>query len=213
VFAFDNATSHSLYAKNALIARRMNIKPGGKQKFRDGIKSDGSKQLMHLPDGTPKGIKKILEERDLWIPGLNRIWDDCKKRSPVQNFCCAVRILELQPDFINQKPLIQEIIEARGHKVIFYPKFHCELNFIEMFWGAAKKYARENCDYTFKSLEKTIPLALNSVSLESIRKYAQRAWRFMDAYRKGLTGVEALYTVKKYKSHRKIPNNINNINN
>ncbi|CAJ0759525.1 18066_t:CDS:1, partial [Entrophospora sp. SA101] len=34
----------------------------GKQKFRDGIKSDGSKQLMHLPDGTPKGIKKILEE-------------------------------------------------------------------------------------------------------------------------------------------------------
>ncbi|CAJ0746868.1 11511_t:CDS:1, partial [Entrophospora sp. SA101] len=44
---------------------------------------------MHLPDGTPKGIKKILEKRDLWIPGLNRICDDCKKRSPVQNFCCA----------------------------------------------------------------------------------------------------------------------------
>ena len=59
-------------------------------------------------------------------------------------------------------------------------------------------------------MEKTVPLALNSVPLESIRKYARRAWRFMDAYRKGLTGVEALYTVKKYKSHRKIPNNINN---
>ena len=39
---------------------------------------------------------------------------------------------------MNQKSLIQETIEARGHKVIFYPKFHCELNFIEMFWGAAK---------------------------------------------------------------------------
>jgi len=56
-------------------------------------------------------------------------------------------------------------------------------------------------------LEKTVPLALNSVPLESIRKYARRAWRFMDAYRKELTGVEALYTVKKYKSRRKIPNN------
>ena len=31
---------------------------------------------------------------------------------------------------------------------------------------------------------------MNSVPLESIRKYARRAWRFMDAYRKGLTGVE-----------------------
>ncbi|PKB94848.1 hypothetical protein RhiirA5_260559, partial [Rhizophagus irregularis] len=57
---------------------------------------------------------------------------------PTKNDCCAVRILSLQPDFAAQRPLIQEIIEDRGHKIIFYPKFHCELNFIEQFWGAAK---------------------------------------------------------------------------
>jgi len=111
---------------------------------------------------------------------------------------------------LNQKPLIQEIIESRGHRVIFYPKFHCEINFIELFWGAAKRYTRENCDYTFKSLEKTVPLALNSVSLENIRKFARRCWRFMDAYRQGLTGIDALYAVKRYKSHRKIPNAVSN---
>ena len=74
-----------------------------------------------------------------------------------------------------------------------------------MFWGAAKRYARNNCDYSFKALEKIVPEALNSVSLEQIRRYARRSWRFMDAYRKGLTGIAALYTVKQYRSHRRIP--------
>lgn len=106
-----------------------------------------------------------------------------------------------------QRPLVREVIENRGHKVIFYPKFHCELNFIEMFWGAAKRYTRNNCDYSFKGLEKIVPEALNSISLETIRCFARKTWRFMDAYRKGLTGIEALYAVKKYRSHRRIPEN------
>ena len=209
VFAFDNATSHAAYAEDALIASRMNIKPGGKGKFKDGLMPDGSVQSMHLPNGQPKGIKMILEERGLWPQNqLKRICDNCKKNSPVSDNCCAVRVLSLQPDFLAQKPLVKEVIESRGHKVIFYPKFHCELNFIEMFWGAAKRYARNNCDYSFKALEKIVPEALNSVSLEQIRRYARRSWRFMDAYRKGLTGIAALYTVKQYRSHRRIPENV-----
>ena len=190
----------------------MNLKPGGKGKFKDGIMPDGSRQSMHFPDGRPKGIRLILEERELWPEGsLNRICSECKKHSPTADNCCAVRILSLQPDFLAQRPLVREVIEDSEHKVIFYPKFHCELNFIEMFWGAAKCYTRNNCDYSFKGLEKTVPEALNSISLETIRCYARRAWRFMDAYRKNLTGLEALYAVKKYRSHRRIPDNIMNI--
>ena len=187
----------------------MNLKPGGKGKFKDGLMPDGIVQSMHLSDGQPKGIKLVLEERGLWPQNqLKRICDDCKKHSPILDNCCAVHVLSLQPDFLAQKPLIREVIENRGHKVIFYPKFHCELNFIEMFWGAAKRYARNNCDYSFKSLEKIVPEALNSVSLEQIRRYARRSWRFMDAYRKGLTGIAALYAVKQYRSHRRIPENV-----
>ena len=37
-------------------------------------------------------------------------------------------ILSLQPDFIAQKFRLQNEIEKRGYKCIFYPKFHCELN-------------------------------------------------------------------------------------
>ena len=66
VFAFDNATSHAAYASDALIAHHMNLHPGGKRKFKNGIKSNGEIQLMHLPDGRPKGIKLVLEERGLW---------------------------------------------------------------------------------------------------------------------------------------------------
>ena len=89
----------------------------------------------------------------------------------------------------------------------FFQSSTVNFNFIEYFWGAAKKYTWDNCDYTFKGLEKTDPEALDSISLE-IHKYARYSWRFIDAYCKGLTGAHASYIVKKYKSHRHIPENI-----
>ncbi|CAI2193677.1 5333_t:CDS:1, partial [Funneliformis geosporum] len=45
VFAFDNATSHVAYAEDAedaLITSRMNLKPGGKGKFKDRLMPNGS---------------------------------------------------------------------------------------------------------------------------------------------------------------------------
>lgn len=53
--------------------------------------------------------------------------------------CCMRRVLSLQPDFVAEKPLLQVIIEKAGHKCLFLPKFHCELNPIEMVWGQAKR--------------------------------------------------------------------------
>ena len=88
----------------------------------------------HLPDGSPKGIKLVLKERNLWpLTKLDRICAVCKKCSSIQDSCCAVRILELQPDFVNQKSLIEETIESHGHKVIFYPKFPVNLILLNYF--------------------------------------------------------------------------------
>lgn len=53
-------------------------------------------------------------------------------------FCCARRVLSQQRDFQEEKPLLQHIIEDRGHKCLFLPKFHCKLNVIELYWGFAK---------------------------------------------------------------------------
>jgi len=124
--------------------------------------------------------------------------------------CCMRQILSLQPDFIAQKSKLQNEIEKRGHKCIFYPKYHCELNYIEMYWDAVKRYTREYCDYTWANLQKIVPEALDSVSLIIICCYAQKSWRYMDVYRKGITGKMAEFVVKKYKSHRRVPDSIYN---
>jgi hypothetical protein len=44
----------------------------------------------------------------------------------------------MQADFLEQRSMIAETIEDAGHPVIFCPKYHCELNFIEFFWGASR---------------------------------------------------------------------------
>jgi transposase len=48
------------------------------------------------------------------------------------------KVMSLQDDFVNEKPQLQHDLEARGHVCLFLPKFHCELNPIELVWGYAK---------------------------------------------------------------------------
>lgn len=54
LWAFDNATNHSAYPTDALIANRMNVSPGKKQpKMKSTIMSDGRIQHMVFPDDHP----------------------------------------------------------------------------------------------------------------------------------------------------------------
>ena len=40
--------------------------------------------------------------------------------------------------------------------------------------------------------------------LIEIRHFARKSWRYMDIYRKGITGKLAVFAEKKYKSHRNL---------
>ena len=62
-------------------------------------------------------------------------------QASTSTMCCMRKALECQQDFKAKKPLLQIVIEAAGHKCYFLPKFHCELNPIEMYWGWTKTRA------------------------------------------------------------------------
>ena len=191
----DNSQGHSAYAEDALISTCMNAKPARKQAcLQDGwFMSNGIKttQSMNFPPNhpifpdQPKGLKQVLSEHGF---DVLRLRGKCKNscQDPEAERCCCKRLLSLQPDFKAQKSLIQEVIEDAGHLSIFLPKFHCELNFIEFFWGMVKKYLHENCDFTYDTLKENMPKGLRSVPVATIRRWEHRMIRWMAAYRDGM---------------------------
>jgi hypothetical protein len=201
VFLFDNSTNHGAFADDALNVSKMNLNPGGKQAvLRHGWFEQGGRlveQEMTFPSNHPKagitkGIKQVLQERQLWTNGM-KLPD-------------ARVLLSQQPDFVDQKSMLDDWVNEQGggHSVLFLPKFHCELNFIEMYWGALKYYCRNNCDYSFKTLLPTVMDAMSSISLVTIRRFARKSWRYMDAYRQGLSVQQAEWAAKKQRSHRRV---------
>ena len=45
--------------------------------------------------------------------------------------------------------------------MIAFRPHHCELNWIERYWGAAKKYARRHCGYSLPALRMCVAIALS----------------------------------------------------
>ena len=65
-------------------------------------------------------------------------------------------LIESLPDFRDQKSRIHEVITERGHLCLFLPKFHCELNWIELYWCLAKWHTRGRADLTWKGLKRAM---------------------------------------------------------
>ncbi|EGO05026.1 hypothetical protein SERLA73DRAFT_118684 [Serpula lacrymans var. lacrymans S7.3] len=131
-----------LITQDALNAKEMNIKPGGKQrKMKSTYITDNNLNvslhsksqdmvfphdlLSNHPDfefcGQAKGMLPVLEEQGLIV------------------WCCMQKVLSLQKDFMSERPLLQVLIKDAGHRCYFLPKYHCELNHIDMYWGWTKE--------------------------------------------------------------------------
>ncbi|CAG8571772.1 10559_t:CDS:2 [Cetraspora pellucida] len=110
--------------------------------------------------GKPKGLKQVLSERGLWRDRMRLVCKGGCEEGRID--CCARTTMVNQPDFRTQCGKLEEVIILAGHK----------------------RYARCYCNYTWEGLKKTVPQALESVSLTKIRQYAQKAFRFMDVYHK-----------------------------
>jgi hypothetical protein len=176
LFLFDNAPSHQKRAGDALSARKM-VKgpklgwthhPEG-PRMRPGLLANGERQDFYYPEDHPtmpgwfKGMEQIIRERGLWRDGLLAQCTGFKCQAGCTDCCCR-RILFTQPDFINQKSALAELVESRGHICDFYPKYHCELNFIEMYWGAAKfRYRTTAKTANIDEMEKNVKACLDDV--------------------------------------------------
>ena len=173
--AFDNSMSHHAKAPDGLCAKSLNLSDGGANVkpmrpgwfIRDGTLERVEQNMQHA-DGTQKGLRTILRERGKHLSDLGyelvKICHPCKLRLTDEQRresglclerCCAVKVLSQEPDFLEQREWLTEVVERNGQfKILFYPKMHCELNFIEMLWGWLKCHHRKNCSYNFEDLIK-----------------------------------------------------------
>ena len=147
-----------------------------KVRMSDGKFGNGSPQPLYFPDGHPragifKGMKVILEERGYNVTGLRAECPkfECRKDA---DHCCCRRLLYNEPDFTSVKSSLELACEAKGFEVLFLPKFHCELNFIEQVWGHGKRvYKQYPPSPKEEDLLRNVVNALESVSVEQMRKY------------------------------------------
>ncbi|CAG8746850.1 2452_t:CDS:2, partial [Cetraspora pellucida] len=176
--------------QDALIAKRMNLSSGGKQPMmRNGWFIDETRkkyvQPMVFPNdyqkeelrGKQKGLRQVLKERKLWsaekvLLVCEKCSGKCTDNGPEKLNCCAQRIMSLQPNFLEQWSLLEEAVINAEHIFEHYPKFHCECNFIERYWGFMKQEARRLCNYNYKDLVNLVPEVLKSVPVTTIRKFS-----------------------------------------
>ena len=139
LFIFDQSSAHASLPSDALKAFKMNRSDGGKQRKQRDTKIPqsnpdprfrGQPQKMTSSSGQQKGLQAVLEERGFNVSHLKA------KCTPVCPFesqnCCMARLLSQQEDFMNQESMLEAFIRGAGHECLFLPKFHCELNPIEM---------------------------------------------------------------------------------
>ena len=145
--------------------------------MRSGMLPNSEPHSFYFPEDHPSmpgwftGMEDIIRERGLWPEGRDLL-TQCAPRCTSDSInCYCRRILFLQPDFVSQKPQLQELNESRSHLCDFYPKYHCELNFIEQYWGAAKlRFRMAGRAATIDEMEKKVIQCLDDVPLLHIRR-------------------------------------------
>lgn len=141
-----------------------------------GCLPDGTSQPLYFPEGHEKagwfkGMAQVLIERG--YANASRLKTECKdfKCPANRTDCCCRRLLYTQPDFTHVESLLETTCRSRGFDVIFLPKFHCELNFIEQCWGYAKRiYRMKDRSSSEADLEHNVVSSLKAVPTLSMRR-------------------------------------------
>ncbi|KAG1761234.1 hypothetical protein EDD22DRAFT_980306 [Suillus occidentalis] len=195
VIVFNNATTYLKRADDALSAHKIPQFPPRHGKEWDGSNwtnngqptnwgvevnvVDENGKFIHKPSGEIKKKKVKMcdatfadsSPQSLYYPEGHQLAGhaDVSKCKKGVECCCCQRMLFNEPNFMNVKSLLKIACKARGFQAIFFPKFHCELNFIEQCWGYSKWLYREfPASSKEVDLEHNVLTALASVLLDAI---------------------------------------------
>ncbi len=146
-----------------------------KIKMRDTF-HNGKRQSLYFEEGHPragvfKGMAVILEERS--YKDALKIRAECPKFKcpPDVEHCCCRQLLHNELDFVHMKTLLEELCEKRGFLVLILPKYHCELNPIEMIWGQSKfHYWQYPPSKKEDDLVQNVENALAAVTIDEMRR-------------------------------------------
>jgi len=139
-----------------------------------------------------RGMRAVLEGRRL------------TKKGEKMNADAMATLLSNQPDFLEERPEVEIDTQDRGHYVLWNPKFHAELNPIEMKWAAMKDYTRKHTKESMAATKKGVAEALQHYTYKTGEKHCAHARRYMRAYMSGTpsSAVEAEMMAKAYTGHR-----------
>jgi hypothetical protein len=141
-----------------------------------GMLPNSEPHSFYFPEDHPympswfKGMEIIICKHGLWPE--HDLLTQCTgfHCPPGCTDCYCWCILFLQPDFISQKPQLQELVESCSHLYDFYPKYHCKLNFIKQYWGAAKlHFHMAGHVATLNEMEGKVIQCLDNIPLLHIR--------------------------------------------
>lgn len=123
--------------------------------------------------GKPKGLKQVLYERGLLVPGMK-----------LQDMRVA---LSKCPDFQGEMSVIKKAVHSRGHILLLSPKCHPELAGlgIEYSWGKSKlAFRREVNDFVPKHFHLNVckALSIRYLPLSRIRNFARKTRDYLHVY-------------------------------
>ncbi len=152
-----------------------------------------------LNKGKSKGLLVLAKELKLSVSDRIKLGD--------------LRNLLLTHSAFQNVSRLEKLASKYHVKIIFGPKYHCELNPIEGLWCVMKRYVRQRNDQTFSTMLTLIPKSREHFHEKNLQlKLFRRFWRTLQAYNQGQSYSEILklffsnLCVDDVVSHRRITN-------
>ena len=103
-----------------------------------------------------------------------------------------------------EKNILENIAEGSGIMLWFLPKFHCELNWAELYWCVFKTFVRDKVDGKLSTMHRALweSYGESNAPLTLVRQFARKVRELIHLYFYGLDGPFAMYCQKQFNEHR-----------